>query len=141
MKKLFSAIMFSILGIATLASAAPRGPSWTPQRTLANVEDFEALKPGDTVAQVCKVCDSVSLVEIETKAQAMEYCKDGAVLNCPSCKKKATVTVRGPRPENTRRTVTYVDEHGEACMFLAKVSEVGETHKSIDRGPDTPHRR
>ncbi len=70
----------------------------------------------------------------------MEYCKDGAMLNCPSCKKKATVTVRGPRPENPRRTVTYVDEHGEACMFLAKVTDVGETHKSIDRGPMTPHR-
>jgi hypothetical protein len=140
MKKLFSAIIFSILAVATIASAAPRGPSFTPQRTLSTVEDFQALKVGDTVAQVCKVCDSVSTVEIKSKEQAMEYCKDGAMLNCPSCKKKATVTVRGPRPENPRRTVTYVDEHGEACMFLAKVTDVGETHKSIDRGPMTPHR-
>ncbi|MGB0743253.1 MAG: hypothetical protein ACPGSB_01895 [Opitutales bacterium] len=140
MKKLFTALILSILGVSTLATAAPRGPSWTPQRTLGTVEDFQTLKVGDTVAQVCKVCDSVSTAEIKSKEQAMQYCKDGAVLNCPSCKKKATVTVRGPRPENPRRTVTYVDEHGKACMFLAKVSEIGDTHKSIDRGPSTSHR-
>jgi hypothetical protein len=140
MKKLFSALILSILGISTLASAAPRGPSFTPQRTLSTVEDFQALKAGDMVAHVCKLCDSVSTVEIQSKEQAMQYCKDGAVLNCPSCRKKATVTVRGPRPENPRRTLAYVDEHGEACMFLAKVSETSDTHKSIDRGSSTPHR-
>ena len=140
MKKLMSVLILSALGMATLATAAPRGPSWTPQRSLSTVEDFQALKPGDTVAQVCKMCDSVSMVKIKSKEQAMAYCKEGAMIGCPSCKSKAKVTVRGPRPENPRRTVTYVCKNDEACMFMAKVDAVGETHKSIDRGADAPHR-
>jgi len=140
MKKLFSILMLSVFGMAILATAAPRGPSWTPQRSLNTVEDFQALKSGDTVAQVCKMCDSVSMVEIKSTDQAMAYCQDGAIIGCPVCKSKAKVTVRGPRPENPRRSVTYVDEHGAACMFMAKVDVVGDTHMSIDRGPATPHR-
>lgn len=70
----------------------------------------------------------------------MEHCEDGAVMNCPSCKKKVTTTFRDPRTNQSHRVVKYVDEHGEACMFMAKVGEVGDTHKSIDRGAHTPHR-
>ena len=143
MKKLISVILLSILGVAAVSIAvpqAPRGQTWKPQRSLTSVEDFNSLKPGDMVAQVCKTCDTVSVIEIESKDQAMDFCKEGEIVGCPSCKKKVKVTFRGPRTESTRRVVRYVDDHGEACMFMSKVDSVGDTHKSIDRGAHAPHR-
>lgn len=70
----------------------------------------------------------------------MAYCKEGEIVECPSCKKKVKVTFRGPRTESTRSVVRYVDDHGEACMFMTKVGSVGDTQKSDDRGAHTPHR-
>lgn len=61
MKKLLSLLVLSAIGVASAASAAPRAQDWKPQRSLATVEDFQALKAGDSVAQVCKMCDSVSM--------------------------------------------------------------------------------
>ncbi len=42
----------------------------------------------------------------------------------PACKKKVKVVMKGP-PKNSsiERQVTYVNEKGEECMFIAKVSE------------------
>ncbi len=140
MKKLLSVILLSVIGVAAISTAAPRGQTWKPQRSLTSVEDFQSLKVGDTIAQVCKMCDTVSMIEIESKDQAMSYCKEGATVDCPSCKKKSKVTIRGPRTESSRTMVRYVDDHGEACMFMSKVGSVGESHKSIDRGVHTPHR-
>lgn len=140
MKKLLSVVLLSILGVAAVSTAAPRGQTWKPERSLSSVEDFQSLKAGDTVAQVCTMCDTVSTIQIKSKEQAMELCKEGAMINCPSCDSKAKVTRGGPRPESDRGAVRFVNEHGKECMFMSKVDSVGDTHKSIDRGPNTPHR-
>ncbi|MDQ8195246.1 hypothetical protein QEH59_12475 [Coraliomargarita sp. SDUM461004] len=140
MKKLLSVVLLSILGVAAISTAAPRGPDWKPERSLSSVEDFQSLKAGDTVAQVCTMCDTVSTIQIKSKEQAMELCKEGAMINCPSCDSKAKATRGSPRPESDRGAVRFVNEHGKECMFMAKVDSVGDTHKSIDRGSNTPHR-
>ncbi|MGZ0708783.1 hypothetical protein ACWPKO_10650 [Coraliomargarita sp. W4R53] len=140
MKKLLSVILLSILGVAAVSTAAPRGPDWKPERSLTSVEDFQSLKAGDTVAQVCMVCNSVSMIQIKSKEQTMELCKEGAMIKCPTCNSTAKVTRAGPRPESDRGAVRFVNEHGEECMFMAKIDSVGDTHRSIDRGVNTPHR-
>lgn len=129
MKKIASVfVAFMTLASVSLLAGPPAG-GWHKEKTLSTIDDFTALEPGDQVAQVCNQCDTVSVTEIQSKDQAMAFCKEGATIDCPSCKKKATAKVRGPRPENQYRKVTYVDEHGEACMFMTKVSK----NKPIDR--------
>jgi len=123
MKHQISAIALTVAIFLTSATAAPRNQTWKIQRNLNTVEDFQELKVGDTVAQVCKLCDSVSIKEIESTEGAMTYCKQGTVINCPSCPNKATVTFRGPRSENRRAGIRYVDEHGQGCMFMTKLSD------------------
>jgi hypothetical protein len=144
MKKLLSIILVSIIGVAAVSTAAPRGQDWKPERSLSSVEDFQSLKAGDTVAQVCTMCDTVSTIQIKSKEQAMELCKEGVSIECPTCGSKATPFItnrsKAPLPANRRSRVTYVNEHGKECMFMAKVDSVGDTHKSIDRGSNTPHR-
>lgn len=140
MKKLMSIVLVSFLAIGTMAFAGARAQGWKVQRSLSTQDDFQALKPGDQIAQVCKMCDSVSIIEVESTEGAMAFCKEGSVVSCPSCKMKATVTLKGPRPENNRRVVRYVDQHGDACMFMAKIEKSDEDGGSIHRGPDTPHR-
>ena len=56
--------------------------------------------------------------------EAMELCKEGASVMCPSCKEKVRVVVKGP-PKNQSivREVTYVNPKGEECFFVAKVLE------------------
>jgi len=50
----------------------------------------------------------------------MELCKEGATIDCPSCENKAKVVRTGP-PSKVRQKIQYVDDHGEACMFMAKL--------------------
>lgn len=140
MKKLVSFILIPAVVAISALTAGPRPQSWQAQRNLSSVQDFQQLKPGDTVAQVCKMCDSVSMVKIESNEQAMVYCSEGAVISCPSCDSKAKVKLSGHRPKSPRTEVRYVDEQGDVCMFMAKMEQLGETHKSRNRGPKTPRR-
>ena len=140
MKKL-SVLIISILGavaIATAAPTAPRGQTWKPQKSLTTVEDFKSLNVGDTIAQVCKACDTVSTTQIKSTEQAMAYCKEGAIADCPSCQTKTKIVFRGPRTTQSRTIVRYVDDHGEACIFMMKIQE--PAHSSLDHGAHTPHR-
>ena len=143
MKKLISIILIPTVIALSALTAAPRAQSWQVQRNLSSVEDFQQLKPGDTLAQVCKMCDSVTMVKIKSSEQAMAYSEEGAVIECPSCARKAIVQLRNrsPRPENPRTEVRYVDEQGDECMFMAKMDTLKPTHKTLNRGPDTPHRQ
>ena len=109
-----------VLGTAAVAVAGP-SPQW---QTLKKESDFKQLKPGDKIVYVCNQCQTVTEKTIESTAEAMDHCKEGATVMCPSCKTKVRVVMKGP-PKNPMptREVTYVNEKGEPCPFVAKVEE------------------
>ncbi len=104
---------------ASLASAGPQ--NW---QTLSHAEQFKQLKPGDKIVYVCNQCKTLSEVTVGSADQAMEHCKEGAAITCPSCKTKVKVVVKGPPKNRTlEREVTYTNEKGEECLFVAKVPD------------------
>jgi DNA-directed RNA polymerase subunit RPC12/RpoP len=109
-----------LTGVTTVLAGPPTG-TW---QTLNKPSQFEKLKAGDKIAYVCNQCQTVTEVTVQSTAEAMEHCKEGATVTCPSCKAKVKVVVKGP-PKNPAlvREVTYVNEKGEPCLFIAKVVE------------------
>ncbi len=111
-----------LLGLCFVSLAAPASKQPHPATTLRTAEQFAQLKPGDKIAYVCKQCDSVQVQTIESKEQAMALCKEGEAVSCPSCQKKFKATFRGPRAKAGKpMEVSYVNEKGEECMFVAKL--------------------
>jgi len=110
-----------ITGAAVPVIAGPGPQYW---ETMSKKSQFEALKPGDKIAYVCNQCQTVTEHTVQSAAEAMDYCKEGATVTCPSCKVKVRVVTKGP-PKNpmTTREVTYVNEKGEACFFIAKLTD------------------
>ena len=121
-KPIRSLLATAVLGV--LASLAYAGPGPQYWQTLRKPEEFKQLKAGDKIAYVCNQCQTVSEVTVDSPAHAMEHCKEGAEVTCPQCKKKVKVVTKGP-PKNPsiERQVSYVNEKGEPCLFVAKVPE------------------
>lgn len=109
------------MGAASTAFAGPGPDFWQRIKT---AEQFSKLKAGDKVLYVCNQCETVTEKTIASQAEAMDHCKEGATLTCPSCKMKVKVVAKGP-PKNPlpTREVTYVNEKGETCFFVAKAVE------------------
>ncbi|MBX3750160.1 MAG: hypothetical protein KF897_08735 [Opitutaceae bacterium] len=113
-----------LAGLLAGASTALAGrPSGTWQ-TLNKPAEFEKLKTGDKILYVCNECQTVTEATVQDPAAAMEHCKEGATVTCPSCKTKVRVVTKGP-PKNPKlvREVTYVNEKGERCFFIVKPAE------------------
>jgi len=109
------------LGITGIAVAGPGPQFWQNVNT---AEQFKKLKPGDKIAYVCNVCKTVSEVTVESSEQAMEHCKEGATLTCPSCKMNFKVTLKGGRNDPPiQREIIYTNDKGEECLFVVKASE------------------
>lgn len=109
-----------ILGAASFALAASTPADF---QTLRTEEQFKQLKPGDKIAYVCNQCQTVTVKTIASTEEAMEHCKEGSTVMCPSCKAKVRVTTRGSSKNTTyQRQVYYTNEKGEECFFVAKVS-------------------
>ena len=108
-----------IAGAAVPLTAGPGPQNW---ETLRSKSQIEALKPGDKIVFVCNQCQTVTEKTIASHDEAMELCKEGASVACPSCKEKVRVVTKGP-PKNQSivREVTYVNPKGEECFFVAKV--------------------
>lgn len=116
--------MFATAVIGLLASFAYAGPGPQYWQTLHNQQQFKELKTGDKIAYVCNQCKTVSEVTVENPEKAMELCKEGAKVLCPSCKMETKVVMKRQRNDPPTRTeVTYVNEKGEECMFIARVSD------------------
>ena len=104
-------------GAASLVFATPQ--NW---ETLRQESDFKQLKPGDKIVYVCSQCQTVTEKTIGSAAEAMDHCKEGATVMCPSCKEKVKLVTRGsPKNQTTSREVKYVNAKGEECFFIAKV--------------------
>ena len=116
LRSLFAGLIF---GTASVVFAAPSASSY---ETMHQPQQFQQLKPGDKIVYVCNQCKTVTEQTITSTEQAMDHCKEGATLTCPSCKAKVKVTSKGP-PKNPslQREVTYTNEKGEECMIIAKV--------------------
>lgn len=114
-----SLIAVAALGVA--ASFAYAGPGPQYWQTLRKPEEFKQLKAGDKVAFVCNECKTVSEVTVDSPAHAMEQCKEGATVSCPSCNAKTKVVMKRQRNDPpTREEVVYVNDKGEECAFFAK---------------------
>lgn len=109
-----------LTGVTTVIAGPPTG-TW---QTLNKPAQFEKLKAGDKIVYACNQCQTMTEVTVQSPAAAMEHCKEGATVTRPSCKAKVKVVVKGP-PKNPAlvREVTYVNEKGEPCLFIAKVVE------------------
>jgi hypothetical protein len=110
-----------LLGAASIALAGPP-PTFFTSHALTKPEQFQQLKPGDKIAYVCKQCNSVSVQTIENQAQAMELCKEGSTVTCPSCSSVYRVVRAGPMSKGgTPAELKYVNDKGEECLFIVKL--------------------
>jgi hypothetical protein len=113
----------AIFALSSVAFALPPGKTGAQLPTLTKKSQFEELKGGDKVALVCKMCDTVKVIDIRDAKQAMALCKEGRMVYCPVCKKKYKVTWTAPSKSGGPLTkLTIVNEKGEPCMFFAKLS-------------------
>ena len=124
-KSLFTIVALAV-AVSGTAFALPPGKG-TPGKSLTSKADFEALKSGDQLALVCKVSNSVQVIDIKDQAHALQLCKDGEMVHCPECKKDYKVK-HGGHPAgkggaHTSSEVVIVNDAGEPCMFYAKLSE------------------
>ena len=117
-----SIIATAIFGaIASFAYAGPGPQHW---QTLRNQQQFKELKVGDKLSYVCSECKTVSETTVESTEKAMELCREGAKVACPSCKMETKIVMKRQRNDPpTHSEVTYVNEKGEECMFIAKASD------------------
>jgi hypothetical protein len=107
-----------IAGAAVPVIAGPGPEYW---QRMKSAEEYAKLKAGDRVLYVCNQCQTVTEKTIASPAEAMEHCKEGATLTCPSCKKQVKVTYkRGRNDPPTGSEVYYANDKGEECFFVAK---------------------
>lgn len=120
--KLVSLILAGLtLGAASTALAGPGPEYWQRMKT---AEQFGKLKTGDKVLYVCNQCETVTEKTIASEAEAMDHCKEGATLTCPSCKTQVKVTYkRGRNDPPVQREIVYTNAKGEPCFFVAKASD------------------
>jgi hypothetical protein len=113
----------AIFALSPVAFALPPGKDGAQLPTLTKKSQFEELKDGDKVALVCKMCDTVKVIDIRDAKKAMALCKEGRMVYCPVCKKKYKVTWTAPGKSGGPVTkLTIVSEKGEPCMFFARLS-------------------
>ena len=123
MKTITKTLLLAGLALSATVFAFAQTPS-TSLVTLNTPEQFQQLKAGDKVLYACNECKTVSEVTIDSPAQAMEYCKEGASVTCPACKAKVKVTTFGsPRNQMQQRKIVYTNAKGDECVFVAKVAQ------------------
>lgn len=112
-------IAAAVLGVfATTAHAGPGLQYW---KSLGTEAQFKELKPSQPVVYVCTECKSLSEVNIKSHEHAMELCKVGSHVICPSCKMKIKIVKKVQRNDPPTRTeVVYVNKDGVECGFFAK---------------------
>ena len=107
-----------IAGAAVPVIAGPGPEYW---QRMKSAEEFAKLKAGDKVLYVCNQCQTVTEKTIANPAEAMDHCKEGKTLTCPSCKKQVKVINKvGRNDPPVTHEVTFVNDKGEECFFVAK---------------------
>ncbi len=117
LRSLLATVLFGMA--ASFAFAGPGPQYW---QNLHSQQQFKVLKAGDKIAFVCNQCKTVSVVTVESPEKAMELCKEGASVACPSCKAETKIVLKRQRNDPpTHSEVVYMNGKGEDCMFVAKI--------------------
>ena len=113
----------AIFALPSVAFGLPAGKDGA-NPTLTKKSQFEELKGGDKVVLVCKMCDTVKVIDVRDTKQAMALCKEGRAIHCEVCKKKYKVTWTAPGKSGGPLTtkLLIVDVKGKPCMFFSKLS-------------------
>ena len=117
------AALFTVLVFSSNAHAFPPWKGGPSSEVLSTKSDFEKLKPGERVAVVCRMSDSVSVIEVKDKNQAMNLCAEGKMIHCAGCKKDFKVVWSYPigKTGGPSYKMSIVNAKGEPCMFMARV--------------------
>ncbi|MCB1120881.1 MAG: hypothetical protein KJT03_04990 [Verrucomicrobiae bacterium] len=117
------AILSTFLTVGALADSKDG-----PQRRLSGKvklqTEFTQVNKGDELVLACKVCDAMSVVEVDSEVMANSFCQEGEELTCPSCETKLVVHKNNPGPRSKgkpARHFKYVNQHGEDCLIVSKV--------------------
>lgn len=114
-------LVMATAALGVIASVTYAGPGPQYWESLTKKAQFDQLKTGEKLSYICTVCKAVSETPIKSPEHAMELCKVGATVTCPSCKRIAKVVMKGQRNDPSSHTeVAYVNEKGEECAFFAK---------------------
>ncbi len=117
-------LLLAAAAVGAFASFAYAGPGPQYWQTLHSQAQFKELNAGDKIAYVCNQCKTVSEMTLDSPEKAMELCKEGAKVACPACKMETKVVYKRSRADAPTHTeVTYVNDKGEECMFIAKATE------------------
>ncbi|MFM8364540.1 MAG: hypothetical protein ACKOAS_05240 [Verrucomicrobiota bacterium] len=124
--KLIKNLIFAGLAFALLAPGA-QAQSWLktgmPIPPIHKKAHVEEIPPGSKLVLVCKASDTVTLIDIKDRKQAMKLCTEGTMLQCRDCHQKFKVVWRNPtgKGADPEKIMEIVNSKGEPCMFLARV--------------------
>ena len=118
--------LITLLGtfLAVGALADSKGPKSRLSGKVKLQTEFTQVEKGDELVLACKVCDAMSVVEVNTEEMAHSFCQEGEELTCPSCETKLVVHKSNPGPRSKGKPVRhfkYVNQHGEDCLIVSKV--------------------
>ena len=117
------AALLTTLVFTSQAHALPPFKGGPSSEVLSKKSDFEKLKPGDRVVIVCKASDSVQLIDIKDKKQAIQLCTEGRMIHCGGCRKHYKVMWKNPtgKTGGPDYKMYIVNAKGEPCMFMARI--------------------
>lgn len=117
------ALLFTVLVSSSHAHALPPFKGGPSSEVLLKKSDFEKLKPGDRVVIVCKASNSVKLIDIKDKNEAMQLCAEGRMIHCGGCRKDFKVVWGNPtgKTGGPNYKMSIVNAQGEPCMFIARL--------------------
>ena len=120
---LILAAIFTVLAYSSNAHAYPPSKGGGSSEILSKKSDFEKLKPGERVVLVCKASNSVTLIDIKDKKQAMDLCTEGKMIHCSGCKKDFKIVWGNPSGKTgaPEYKMSIVNAKGDPCMFMAKL--------------------
>ncbi len=118
-------LLIATAAIGMSASLAHAGAGSQHWKTLGSEAQFKDLKAGSSVAFVCTTCKTISEMPITSAETAMGLCKEGGHVSCPSCRQVTKIVVKRARNDAPTHTeISYVNDKGEACAFIAHAGKM-----------------
>ncbi len=113
-------LLIATAAIGMFTSVAFAGPGPQHWKALTSESQFKELAAGSSVMYSCNTCKSISEMPIKSADHAMELCKEGGHVSCPSCKQVTKIVVKTSRNQPpTHKEISYENDKGEPCAFIA----------------------